>query len=259
MKRTAEWKNPSPKRARRDEDEDDDASAADDSAELPVTLENVLAASKRIEGKVVKTPCTRSRKLSKALGMNIFMKNGTLRRVASHRIAHSTRSSISVASLLALALALTLALALGTLADYLQITGSFKERGALNSLLQLSAKARKKGVIAASAGNHALALAYHGTRLSIPVTVCMPTTAPLTKVQNCREFGAEVIVSGTNFTETMALALRLAEERGLTYVHGFNATSVIAGQVRRSRSLARPPAQRPPTPPPSPRLTPIEC
>ena len=258
MKRTAEWKNPSPKRTRRDEDEDDDASAADDSAELPVTLENVLAASKRIEGKVVKTPCTRSRKLSKALGMNIFMKNGTLRRVASHRAQYSLEH-ISVASLLALALALTLALALGTLADYLQITGSFKERGALNSLLQLSAKARKKGVIAASAGNHALALAYHGTRLSIPVTECMPTTAPLTKVQNCREFGAEVIVSGTNFTETMALALRLAEERGLTYVHGFNATSVIAGQVRRSRSLARSLAHQTTTPPSSPRLTPIEC
>jgi hypothetical protein len=70
------------------------------------------------------------------------------------------------------------------MADYLQITGSFKERGALNSLLQLSARARKKGVIAASAGNHALALAHHGALLQIPVTVCMPTTAPLTKA--CR-------------------------------------------------------------------------
>src|SRR3982751_663462 len=75
--------------------------------------------------------------------------------------------------------------------DHLQMTGSFKERGARNKLLQLSDTEKKSGVIAASAGNHALALAYHGQLLKIPVSVVMPKGAPLVKVANCRSFGAE--------------------------------------------------------------------
>src|SRR6476620_5260616 len=78
--------------------------------------------------------------------------------------------------------------------EYLQRTGSFKERGACNALLLLSPEQKKKGVIAASAGNHALGVTYHGQRLEIPVTVVMPQTAPLTKVVNCQQMGAKVIL-----------------------------------------------------------------
>src|SRR3954471_17393196 len=78
--------------------------------------------------------------------------------------------------------------------DHLQMTGSFKERGARNKLLMLTDEQRKRGVIAASAGNHALGLAYHGQLLKIPVTVVMPKWAPLVKVTNCRSFGATIIL-----------------------------------------------------------------
>src|SRR5262245_59969901 len=80
--------------------------------------------------------------------------------------------------------------------EYLQRTGSFKERGARNSLLCLSAAQQKRGVIAASAGNHALGIAYHARLLNIPATVVMPRFAPLTKVANCRRFGAKVMLEG---------------------------------------------------------------
>jgi threonine dehydratase len=85
--------------------------------------------------------------------------------------------------------------------DHLQMTGSFKERGARNKLLMLDEAQKQAGVIAASAGNHALGLAYHGLLLSIPVTVVMPKWAPLVKVSNCRSFGANVILHGETFDE----------------------------------------------------------
>src|ERR1044071_2181044 len=85
--------------------------------------------------------------------------------------------------------------------EYLQRTGSFKERGARNALALLSPEERKRGVIAASAGNHALGVAYHANLLGIPATVVMPRFAPLTKVANCRRFGAEVVLEGTNRSE----------------------------------------------------------
>ena len=99
--------------------------------------------------------------------------------------------------------------------DHLQMTGSFKERGARNKLLQLSAQRKNTGVIAASAGNHALGLAYHGGLLRVPVTVVMPKWAPIVKVSNCRGFGATVILHGESFDEARAEAERLAAERGL--------------------------------------------
>src|SRR5437763_10794132 len=114
--------------------------------------------------------------------------------------------------------------------DALQRTGSFKERGARNALLLLPADKRKCGVIAASAGNHALALACHGRDLGIPVTVVMPRFAPLIKVATCRRFGANVILHGDNFAEAKAKADELAVAEGFTYVHGFNDPAVIAGQ-----------------------------
>ena len=114
--------------------------------------------------------------------------------------------------------------------DNMQRTGSFKERGARNALLQLPAAAKKRGVIAASAGNHALGLAYHGRLLGIPVTVVMPDYAPLIKITTCQRLGANVIVNGADFTAARRLADDLVETRQLTYIHGFDDPAIIAGQ-----------------------------
>jgi threonine dehydratase len=113
--------------------------------------------------------------------------------------------------------------------EYLQRTGSFKERGARNALLLLPEDQKKSGVIAASAGNHALALAHHGRDLGIPVTVCMPLFAPLVKQTRCRQLGATVILAGANIAEAKVEADKLVASKGLTYVHGFDGLDVIAG------------------------------
>jgi threonine dehydratase len=114
--------------------------------------------------------------------------------------------------------------------DYLQRTGSFKERGARNALVLLTPAQRQRGVIAASAGNHALALACHGRELGIPVTVVMPRFAPLIKVATCRRFAARVVLHGDSFADAKAEADGLAVAEGLTYIHGFDDPAVIAGQ-----------------------------
>jgi len=114
--------------------------------------------------------------------------------------------------------------------DSLQRTGSFKERGARNALLQLPSERRQKGVIAASAGNHALALSCHGRDLGIPVTVVMPRFAPLIKVATCRRFGANIVLHGDDFAAAKAKADELAAEKSLAYIHGFDDPAVIAGQ-----------------------------
>ena len=114
--------------------------------------------------------------------------------------------------------------------DYLQRTGSFKERGARNALLQLPAELRARGVIAASAGNHALGVAYHGALLGIPVTVVMPKFAPLIKVTNCRQFGATVLLHGADLAEARSEAEAIAAREGLTFIHPFDNAHVIAGQ-----------------------------
>ena len=114
--------------------------------------------------------------------------------------------------------------------DNLQRTGSFKERGARNALLRLTRDQQQRGVIAASAGNHAAALAYHGQLLGIPVTVVMPDYAPLIKTSTSKRLGARVIVKGRDFAEARAEADRLATEEGLAYIHGFDAPDIIAGQ-----------------------------
>jgi threonine dehydratase len=114
--------------------------------------------------------------------------------------------------------------------DNLQRTGSFKERGARNALLRLSATRRKRGVIAASAGNHALGLAYHGRLLGIPVTVVMPESAPLIKIATCERPGARVLIRGGDFSSARAAADELADRESLTYVHGFDDPDIIAGQ-----------------------------
>src|SRR5947209_1783548 len=113
--------------------------------------------------------------------------------------------------------------------DHLQMTGSFKERGARNKLLLLNEEQRRHGVIAASAGNHTLALAYHGRELGIAVTVVMPKYAPLVKVSNCRSFGAEVLLEAEDFADAYRKAQGLATERGLTFVPGFDDPAIVAG------------------------------
>ncbi len=114
--------------------------------------------------------------------------------------------------------------------DLLQRTGSFKERGACNALLQLDAAARARGVVAASAGNHALGLSYHGRLLGIPVTVVMPRFAPLVKVATCRRLGAHVILEGETFDDARRLAGEIAARDDLDRIHGFDDPRVIAGQ-----------------------------
>ncbi|HJY83582.1 MAG TPA: threonine ammonia-lyase [Candidatus Binatia bacterium] len=114
--------------------------------------------------------------------------------------------------------------------DNLQMTGSFKERGALNKLLSLSLDERKSGVIAASAGNHGLAVAFHAQRLHIPATIVMPHFAPLIKVSWARRYGAEVILAGMDFDEALTEAQRLQRERGNLFIPAFDDPAVIAGQ-----------------------------
>jgi threonine dehydratase len=114
--------------------------------------------------------------------------------------------------------------------DNLQRTGSFKERGARNALAQLPDDQKKRGVIAASAGNHAQALAYQGKLLGIPATVVMPQYAPLIKISNCRNLGANVVLHGHDFAEAKAHAYMLAKEKGLAYIDGYDDPAIIAGQ-----------------------------
>jgi threonine dehydratase len=154
-----------------------------------VSLPEIVAARSRINGSVVRTPCTESAALSELTGARIYCKQ-----------------------------------------EHLQRTGSFKERGARNALAQLTPAQAERGVIAASAGNHALGLSWHGRLMGIPITVVMPRFAPLVKVARCRQFGATVLLHGDTYDEARHEAGRLTEERGLTYVHPFDDPRVIAGQ-----------------------------
>ncbi len=114
--------------------------------------------------------------------------------------------------------------------DNLQRTGAFKERGALNRILTLSDAQKACGVIAASAGNHAQAVAFHATQRGIRSRIVMPEMTPLTKVQRTAGFGAEVILHGANYDEAYAEAVRIAEAESLTFLHPFDDAAVIAGQ-----------------------------
>jgi len=114
--------------------------------------------------------------------------------------------------------------------EYLQRTGSFKERGARNALALLPPEQQKRGVIAASAGNHALGVAYHAKLLGIPATVVMPRFAPLTKVMNCRRLGANVVLDGANIGEARRRADEIRTANELTYINGFDDPAIIAGQ-----------------------------
>lgn len=115
-------------------------------------------------------------------------------------------------------------------AEFRQRTGSFKDRGALNKLLVMDQGSRDAGVVAASAGNHAQALAFHAARLGIPATIVMPESAPLIKVANTRGYGARVFQVGQTLNDGMAEVQRLVDEEGLTLVHAFDDLDVAAGQ-----------------------------
>ena len=114
--------------------------------------------------------------------------------------------------------------------DNLHFTGSFKERGALNRLLQLTPEERKRGVVAASAGNHAQALAYHGGRLGVPVTIVMPEGTPFVKADGTRAHGATVVIHGLDFTGSTEEAKRLEAEKGYVFVSAFDDEGIVAGQ-----------------------------
>jgi threonine dehydratase len=157
---------------------------------MPVTLETIRAARARIDDVIYHSACPYSLSLSRLCGAEIYCK-----------------------------------------LDHMQVTGSFKERGARNKLkLMLERGTAGPGVIAASAGNHAQALAYHGKDLGVAVTVVMPKWAALVKVSNCRSFDANVILHGESYDDAKHHALHLAKERGLTYVPGFDDEDIIAGQ-----------------------------
>ena len=154
-----------------------------------LTLEDIRAAAKRIEGQVVRTPTLHSKTLSEITGAEIWLKF-----------------------------------------ENLQFTAAYKERGALNALLHLSEEQRARGVIAASAGNHAQGLSYHGTRLGVPVTIVMPRTTPTVKIMQTEAVGGNVVLEGETFDEALAHARLLEAERGLTFMHPFDDPIVAAGQ-----------------------------
>src|SRR3954466_5817813 len=157
---------------------------------MPVTLETIRAARERIKDVIYHSACPYSLHLSRVCNAEIYCK-----------------------------------------LDHLQLTGSFKERGARNKLkVLLERGGAGRGVIAASAGNHAQALAYHGKDVGIPVTVVMPRWAPLVKVSNCRSFAANVILHGESYEDAKKEAVRLAGERKVTYVPGFDDEEIVAGQ-----------------------------
>ena len=154
----------------------------------PPTIDDIRAATQRIDGNVVRTPMLVSRTLSEIIGAEVWLKF-----------------------------------------ENLQFTAAYKERGALNKLLQLTPEERARGVIAASAGNHAQAVAYHAKRLGIPAVIVMPESTPTVKVTQTRGHGAEVVLYGRIVDDAFARARELALENGYVFVHAFDDPQVIAG------------------------------
>jgi threonine dehydratase len=155
-----------------------------------LALAEIEAAAQRLRGQVLETPCVESKTLSQIVGAQVFLKF-----------------------------------------ENLQFTASFKERGALNKLaLLLEQGHRPKGVIAASAGNHAQGVAHHAQRLGLRAVIVMPQHTPTVKVERTRGFGAEVVLHGDGFDAARDHALALAQQQGLTFVHPFDDAAVMAGQ-----------------------------
>ncbi len=160
-----------------------------DRVQLPITLDDVVAARERLRGAIYYSPCPHSQMLSGVTGRQIYLK-----------------------------------------LENLQMTGSFKERGALNRIAMLTPEQAAKGVVAASAGNHAQGVAYHATKRGIRALIVMPLATPLVKVTATRGFGAEVVLFGANYDEACEEATRLCEAGGMTFIHPFDDAAVMAGQ-----------------------------
>jgi threonine dehydratase len=154
-----------------------------------VTLADIEAARRTIEGQVLRTPLLAAPPLSALTGAEVFVKY-----------------------------------------ENLQVTNSFKERGAYMKLAALSADERRRGVVAMSAGNHAQAVAYHARRLDIPATIVMPVTTPFVKVKATEAYGATVVLDGETISEAQARAEAIAAERNLVWVHPYDDPHIIAGQ-----------------------------
>ena len=157
---------------------------------MAVSFSDIEQAAARLEGQVLDTPCVESKTLGQIVGARVFLKF-----------------------------------------ENLQFTASFKERGALNKLAtMLESGMPIKGVIAASAGNHAQGVAHHAQRLGLRAVIVMPVTTPTVKVERTRGFGAEVLLFGETFDEAREHAQALAAAQGLSFVHPFDDEAVIAGQ-----------------------------
>ena len=155
-----------------------------------VSFADIQAAAERLTGQVLDTPCVESKTLGEIVGAQVFLKF-----------------------------------------ENLQFTASFKERGALNKLASMVAAGEPiKGVVAASAGNHAQGVAHHAQRLGLRAVIVMPLTTPMVKVERTRGFGAEVVLHGETFDEARGHALQIAANEQLTFVHPFDDALVIAGQ-----------------------------
>lgn len=156
---------------------------------MRVTLADIEAARRVIQGVVLHTPMLPAPRLSALTGADVFVKY-----------------------------------------ENLQVTNSFKDRGALVKLASLSEAERNRGVVAMSAGNHAQAVAYHAARLRVPATIVMPVTTPFVKVAATRSHGAEVVLEGESVADAQASCERLQSERGLVLVHPYDDPRIIAGQ-----------------------------
>jgi threonine dehydratase len=156
---------------------------------LSVTIADIEAARRVIEGAVLRTPMLPAPKLSALTGAEVYVKY-----------------------------------------ENLQVTNSFKDRGALVKLASLSEIERKRGVITMSAGNHAQAVAYHAARLGVPATIVMPMTTPFVKVASTRSHGAEIVLHGESVAEAQARCEQLHAQRGLVLIHPYDDPRVIAGQ-----------------------------
>jgi len=166
------------------------AAAAPAADSVPtITAKDVMAAYQRIKGTVVRSSLQESPALSKLTNCTLFLKN-----------EHSA-----------------------------SVTGSYKERGALNKLLQLTSEERAKGVICSSAGNHAQAVSYHSTRLGIDGVIVMPTTTPHVKVKKTADFGGRVVQSGESFAEAYEFARKMCDYEGRTFIHAFDDPQIVAG------------------------------
>ena len=155
-----------------------------------VTFSDIEAAAARLQGQVLDTPCVESKTLGQIVGAQVFLKF-----------------------------------------ENLQFTASFKERGALNKLsLLVESGEAPRGVIAASAGNHAQGVAHHAQRLGLRAVIAMPQHTPVVKVERTRGFSAEVVLHGETFDDAHERALQMAADQGLSFVHPFDDAAVIAGQ-----------------------------